>query len=61
MKMKRKVIVMQGVYAKMFPDPLISFLEEMFLYEALLFKVAKMCKSKKEVQLVFPVFSGNIL
>lgn len=45
----------------MFPDPLISFLEEMFLYEALLFKVAKMCKSKKEVQLVFPVFSGNIL
>ena len=52
---------MQGLYAKMSPDLLISFLEEMFLYEALFLKVAKTCKAKKELQLVFPVFSGNIL
>ena len=31
------------------------------LVRSTFFKVAKMCKSKKEVQLVFPVFSGNIL
>lgn len=31
------------------------------LVRSTFFKVAKMCKSKKEVQVVFPVFSGNIL
>ena len=50
---------MQGLYAKMFPDPLISFLEEMFLYEALLFKVAKMCKSKEVQCLVVTFFNIN--
>ena len=56
-----KLLQCKGSMRKMSPDPLISFLEEMFLFEALFLKVAKMCKSKTEVQLVFPVFCGNIL
>lgn len=39
---------MQGLYAKMSPDPLISFLDEIFLYEALFLKLQRCVSQKKK-------------